>query len=121
MSITVYSKPACVQCTATTRALQAHGLDFNVVDLTEDEGADACREDEHPAHLHDRQHPVEPVVNIERGREPREVHPRPPDREEHEQVLSQPLAEVARRDRVPQVRRGDRDSDDEHEVEEQFE
>lgn len=36
MSVTVYSKPACVQCTATTRALDAKGLDYNVVDLTQD-------------------------------------------------------------------------------------
>lgn len=36
MSITVYSKPACVQCTATTRALDARGLSYSVVDLTED-------------------------------------------------------------------------------------
>ncbi|MPL99017.1 ribonucleoside-diphosphate reductase class Ib glutaredoxin subunit [Rhodobacter sp. 140A] len=36
MSITVYSKPACVQCTATTRALAARGLAFDLVDLTED-------------------------------------------------------------------------------------
>ncbi|MBD9525648.1 MULTISPECIES: glutaredoxin-like protein NrdH [Paracoccus] len=39
MSITVYSKPACVQCTATTRALDARGLAYDVVDLTEDEAA----------------------------------------------------------------------------------
>ena len=39
MSITVYSKPACVQCTATTRALEARGLDYNVIDLTEDDVA----------------------------------------------------------------------------------
>lgn len=39
MTITVYSKPACVQCTATTRALEARGLDFEVVDLTEDAAA----------------------------------------------------------------------------------
>ena len=39
MSVTVYSKPACVQCTATTRAMQAKGIDFEVVDLTEDAGA----------------------------------------------------------------------------------
>lgn len=39
MSITVYSKPACVQCTATTRALAARGLDYDVVDLTEDADA----------------------------------------------------------------------------------
>ena len=36
MTITVYSKPACVQCTATTRALDARGLTYDVVDLTED-------------------------------------------------------------------------------------
>lgn len=39
MSITVYSKPACVQCTATTRALEARGLSYEVIDLTEDDGA----------------------------------------------------------------------------------
>lgn len=36
MTITVYSTPACVQCTATTRALSARGLSFDVVDLTRD-------------------------------------------------------------------------------------
>ncbi len=36
MTITVYSKPACVQCTATTRALDAKGLSYSVIDLTED-------------------------------------------------------------------------------------
>ena len=39
MSITVYSKPSCVQCTATTRALLARGLSFKVVDLTLNEAA----------------------------------------------------------------------------------
>jgi glutaredoxin-like protein NrdH len=36
MTITVYSKPACVQCTATTRALDAKGITYSVIDLTED-------------------------------------------------------------------------------------
>ncbi|WOC14934.1 glutaredoxin-like protein NrdH [Pseudochrobactrum sp. MP213Fo] len=36
MSITVYSKPACVQCTATYRALERQGIDFNIVDISED-------------------------------------------------------------------------------------
>lgn len=36
MTITVYSKPACVQCTATTRALEARGLSFDLIDLTQD-------------------------------------------------------------------------------------
>lgn len=34
--VTVFSKPACVQCTATTRAMDQKGIDYNVVDLTED-------------------------------------------------------------------------------------
>lgn len=36
MSITVYSKPACVQCDATKRALDKKGVSFNVVDISED-------------------------------------------------------------------------------------
>lgn len=36
MTIIVFSKPACVQCTATTRALDAKGVEYSVVDLTED-------------------------------------------------------------------------------------
>ena len=36
MAVTVYSKPACVQCNATYRALDANGVDYNVIDLTED-------------------------------------------------------------------------------------
>ncbi|MFD7012230.1 glutaredoxin-like protein NrdH [Rhodococcus jostii] len=39
MTITVYSKSACVQCTATCRALDKVGLDYMIVDLTEDENA----------------------------------------------------------------------------------
>jgi glutaredoxin-like protein NrdH len=39
MTITVYSKPACVQCTATTRALDAKGIAYSIVDLSEDAAA----------------------------------------------------------------------------------
>lgn len=39
MPITVYSKPACVQCTATTRALDAKGIGYQLVDLTTDDEA----------------------------------------------------------------------------------
>jgi len=39
MSIIVYSKPACVQCTATTRALDAKGVAYDVIDLTQDDDA----------------------------------------------------------------------------------
>ncbi|MCJ1709382.1 MULTISPECIES: glutaredoxin-like protein NrdH [Microbacteriaceae] len=34
MMLTVYSKPSCVQCTATYRALDAKGIEYEVVDLT---------------------------------------------------------------------------------------
>lgn len=34
--VTVYSKPACVQCDATYRALNKHGIAYDVVDLTQD-------------------------------------------------------------------------------------
>ncbi|MFD4009120.1 glutaredoxin-like protein NrdH [Brachybacterium vulturis] len=37
MSITVYTKPLCVQCDATKRALNKLGFAYDVVDLTEDE------------------------------------------------------------------------------------
>ncbi|MBB6225678.1 glutaredoxin-like protein NrdH [Rhizobium leguminosarum] len=36
MSVTVYSKPACVQCTATYRALDRLGVDYDIVDISED-------------------------------------------------------------------------------------
>lgn len=32
--ITVYSKPSCVQCTATYRALDNKGVTYEVIDLT---------------------------------------------------------------------------------------
>lgn len=39
MSITVYTKPACVQCNATTRALDKAGLSYSLIDLMEDADA----------------------------------------------------------------------------------
>ena len=36
MDITVYSKPMCVQCDATKRALNKAGVAYSVVDITED-------------------------------------------------------------------------------------
>ncbi|PBC38521.1 NrdH-redoxin [Rhodococcus sp. ACS1] len=38
-TITVYSKPACVQCDATKKALVKAGLEFRVIDITEDADA----------------------------------------------------------------------------------
>jgi len=39
MSITVYTKPACVQCDATKRLLTKLNLDFSTIDITEDSSA----------------------------------------------------------------------------------
>ena len=36
MSITVYTKPSCVQCNATYRALDAAGIEYDIRDLSED-------------------------------------------------------------------------------------
>ena len=36
MSSTVYTTPACVQCNATYRALDKAGIEYSVVDITED-------------------------------------------------------------------------------------
>ena len=35
MTITVYTKPACVQCNATYKALDKQGLEYYIVDITE--------------------------------------------------------------------------------------
>lgn len=37
--ITVYSKPGCVQCQATTRELDKRGAAYEVHDVTEDQDA----------------------------------------------------------------------------------
>ena len=39
MAITVYTKPACVQCVATKKALARAGLDYELVDISLDEEA----------------------------------------------------------------------------------
>lgn len=39
MTITVYTKPACVQCNATYRALDKAGIDYSVVDISQDADA----------------------------------------------------------------------------------
>lgn len=39
MTVTLYSKPACIQCTATQRALDKRGIAYEYVDLTTDRAA----------------------------------------------------------------------------------
>jgi glutaredoxin-like protein NrdH len=36
MNVTVYTKPACVQCNATYRALDKKGIAYQSVDVTQD-------------------------------------------------------------------------------------
>jgi glutaredoxin-like protein NrdH len=38
-TVTVYGMPACVQCTATYRALEKRGIDYETVDLSQDPAA----------------------------------------------------------------------------------
>lgn len=39
MAITVYTKPACVQCNATYKALDKAGVDYEVIDISDNEEA----------------------------------------------------------------------------------
>ena len=39
MTVTVYTKPSCVQCNATYRALDARGIKYEIKDLSVDEEA----------------------------------------------------------------------------------
>lgn len=45
MAIAVYSKPSCVQCTATYRALDKQGIEYEVFDVSVDEKALAAVKD----------------------------------------------------------------------------
>ena len=39
MAVTVYTKPACVQCSATYRALDSKGIEYEVLDVSQDDAA----------------------------------------------------------------------------------
>ncbi|WP_405375266.1 MULTISPECIES: glutaredoxin-like protein NrdH [unclassified Microbacterium] len=39
MAITVYTKPSCVQCNATYRALDSKGIEYNILDVSADADA----------------------------------------------------------------------------------
>jgi glutaredoxin-like protein NrdH len=39
MTVTVYTKPSCVQCNATYRALDSKSIDYEIHDLSEDPAA----------------------------------------------------------------------------------
>lgn len=54
--VVVYSKPVCVQCTATKRRLDTLGIEYTTIDVTEDEQAFA--------ELKERGFQQVPVVNV---------------------------------------------------------
>lgn len=62
MTITVYSKPSCVQCDATTRALDKAGIVYATVDMSAD--PDALERVKALGHLQ------APVVEIKTGGDP---------------------------------------------------
>lgn len=39
MTIELLSKPSCVQCTASKRAFDNNGLEYSIIDMTQDEQA----------------------------------------------------------------------------------
>jgi glutaredoxin-like protein NrdH len=41
LDVVLYSKPGCVQCTATKRGLEQHKVRYRVIDVTESEQAEA--------------------------------------------------------------------------------
>ncbi|CAM3284021.1 hypothetical protein WIMU106979_24600 [Williamsia muralis] len=47
-AITVYTKPACVQCNAIYRALDKAGVAYEVVDITADNDAQRLRNESGP-------------------------------------------------------------------------
>jgi glutaredoxin-like protein NrdH len=53
-AVTVYTKPSCVQCEATVRALGRKGIAFRLVDVTVDDDA--------LAHVRELGHQQVPVV-----------------------------------------------------------
>ncbi|RCL01642.1 MAG: glutaredoxin-like protein NrdH [Candidatus Tokpelaia sp. JSC085] len=39
MTVTIYSKPDCIQCAATCRAFERRGVSFRMIDISEDRQA----------------------------------------------------------------------------------
>ena len=78
-------------------------------------------DDEDARDLHERQQPVLDVVGVECRGEPREVHPRPPDRQEQDDVAQDAVADLPVDEIVVEGARHLRDGDDEAQVEQQLE
>jgi glutaredoxin-like protein NrdH len=59
VTVTVYTKPDCVQCEYTKKELDKKGLSYNVIDVTKDAGARKALEDMNLRTM--------PVVTVEHG------------------------------------------------------
>lgn len=59
MTVTVYTKPDCVQCEYTKKELDKKGLSYNVIDVTKNAGARKALQDMGLSTL--------PVVTVEQG------------------------------------------------------
>jgi glutaredoxin-like protein NrdH len=59
ISVTVFSKPNCVQCRYTKRELESKSLDYNEIDVTIDDGARKMLQDMGISEL--------PAVSVEDG------------------------------------------------------
>ena len=77
-------------------------------------------EDERAGNLDEHRQPIRHVVAVVRGGEPGEVHPRPPDGEEHHQVADEARERVRVGDGMVQSGGRLRDRDDEDEIEQQL-
>ena len=77
-------------------------------------------QDQHAGDLHEGEEPVGQVVDVVGRCEPGEVHPRPPDGEEHRQVADRAGPDAALRDPVVELGRGLRDGHHETQVEQEF-
>jgi hypothetical protein len=93
-----------------------HGHRLTVVEQVGHPG----REKQRAAHDGEGEQPVDHVVAVVRGGEPGVVHPRPPDREEHQDEAEDGVV-VGGGQPVVQLGRGAGDGHDEDEVEEQLE
>ncbi|MGX1226101.1 hypothetical protein RKD42_007360 [Streptomyces ambofaciens] len=103
------------------RAPHHHIADHDECEVTvlEHGGHTGCQ-DEHAGHLQQRQKPVRHIVGVVGRGEPGEVHPRPPDREEHRRIGSQPRTDMAFGEGVMKLGHGLGDGDHEGQIEQQL-
>jgi hypothetical protein len=111
------AQPLRHQRQAHDHVAQDHHPELALVEGSRDAGG----HDQHAGHLHEDGQAVQGVVVVERGREPGEVHPGPPDGEEDQREADQGVLEVPLHQAVVETVGGLGDGDDEGEIEEELE